>query len=260
MIGKIILFGLLLLVQQTSFAHEMEWSRTGHRTIGEVAQAHLSGKAKRALLKLLEGQGLASVSNFGDEIKADRNFSKFDPWHYVNYPEDKKYREAEPSAEGDIITGIEKCMAVVKDRNSSREDKVFYLKMLVHLIGDLHQPMHAGRLEDKGGNDIQLQWFGRGTNLHRLWDSNMIDDYGMGYTELAHSLPKLSREEVLAVQKGDIYDWVEESHDLANVLYGSVKKGEKLGYAYSYKYWGLVEQQLQRGGLRLAKVLNGLFQ
>jgi len=131
--------------------------------------------------------------------------------------------------------------------------------MLVHLIGDLHQPMHVGRLEDKGGNDIQLQWFGRGTNLHKLWDANMIDDYGMGYTELADNLPRLSKEEIRAVQKGDVHDWVEESHDLANVLYASVETGEKLGYAYGYKYWNLVEQQLQRGGLRLAKVLNELF-
>lgn len=247
------------LIVQTSFAHDMEWSRTGHRTIGEVAQNHLSGKAKRALKELLDGHSLASISNFGDEIKADRRFSKFGPWHYVNYPMDKKYTDVEPSADGDLLIGLEKCMAVVRDRNSSREDKAFYLKMLVHLIGDLHQPMHAGRLEDKGGNDIQLQWFGRGTNLHKLWDANMIDDYGMSYTELANNLPPLSKAEIKAVQEGDIYDWVEESHDLARVLYGSVEVGEKLGYAYGYKYWGLVEQQLQRGGLRLAKVLNELF-
>lgn len=247
------------LIVQSSFANEMEWSRTGHRTIGEVAQNHLSGKTRRALEKLLDGQSLALISNFGDEIKADRAYSRFEPWHYVNYPMDKKYTDVKPSASGDIVVGIEKCMAVIRDKNSSRDDQVFYVKMLVHLIGDLHQPMHAGRLEDKGGNDIQLRWFGQGTNLHRLWDSNMINDYGMGYVELANNLPKLSKDEIKAIQKGGVYDWVEESHDLAEVLYGSVKVGEKLGYAYSYKYWNLVEQQLQRGGLRLAKVLNELF-
>lgn len=256
---KNIILCCCLLVAQISYGHEMEWSKTGHRVIGEVAQNHLSGKAKRALKELLNGQSLASVSNYGDEIKADRNFSIFGPWHYVNYPMDKRYTDVEPSADGDLVLGIEKCMAIVRDRNSSREDKVFYVKMLVHLIGDLHQPMHVGRLEDKGGNDIQLQWFGRGTNLHKLWDANMIDDYGMGYTELADNLPRLSKEEIRAVQKGDVHDWVEESHDLANVLYASVEAGEKLGYAYGYKYWTLVEQQLQRGGLRLAKVLNELF-
>lgn len=255
---KISILCFFLAVQMT-FANDMEWSRTGHRTIGEVAQNHLTGKTKRALQKLLNGQSLALVSNYADEIKADRSYSKFGPWHYVNYPMDKKYTDVEPSSAGDIVIGIEKSIAIIKDKNSPREDKVFYLKMLVHLIGDLHQPMHIGRLEDKGGNDIQLTWFGRGTNLHRLWDSNMIDDYGMSYTELANNLPKISKSEIKAVQKGDVYDWVEESHNLATVLYDSVETGEKLGYAYSYKYWTLVEQQLQRGGLRLAKVLNELF-
>lgn len=256
---KIVLCCFLIVQVSVSKAHDMEWSKTGHRTIGEVAQKHLSGKTKKALKKLLNGESLALVSTYADEIKADQSFSKFGPWHYVNYPLDKKYTEVEPSKTGDVVAGIEKSVAIIKDEDSSREDKVFYLKMLVHLVGDLHQPLHAGRLEDKGGNDIQLKWFGRGTNLHRLWDANMIDDYGMSYSELAKNLPKLSKSEIRTIQQGDVYDWVEESHDLANLLYNSVEVGEKLGYDYSYKYWNIVEQQLQRGGLRLAKVLNGLF-
>ncbi|MGB5358149.1 MAG: S1/P1 nuclease, partial [Eudoraea sp.] len=131
---------------------------------------------------------------------------------------------------------------------------------LIHLIGDLHQPMHVGRLEDKGGNDIQLQWFGRGTNLHRLWDSNMIDDYGMSYSELTQKLPRLSKSQLSMLQKGDVLDWVEESQQLANELYESVEIGEKLGYAYNYKYWKIVENQLLKGGVRLAKVLNSIYQ
>ncbi|WP_086477443.1 S1/P1 nuclease [Arenibacter amylolyticus] len=254
---KILLF--CLIAAQLSFANELDWSKTGHRTIGEIAAHHLTGKTKRAINKLLDGQSLALASNYADEIKADRSYSKFGPWHYVNYPMDKKYTDVTPSPAGDVVMGIQKSIAIIRDKNSSKEDKAFYLKMLVHLIGDLHQPMHVGRLEDKGGNDIQLRWFGRGTNLHRLWDANMIDDYGMSYSELALNLPKLSKKEIKAIQQGDVYDWVEESHVLANILYDSVEVGEQLGYAYKYKYWSLVEQQLQKGGLRLAKVLNELF-
>ena len=254
-----VLLVICFCVVQLSYGNDMEWSKTGHRTIGEVAQQHLTGRTKKALKKLLNGQSLALVSNYADEIKADRSFSEFGPWHYVNYPPDKKYTEVSPSEDGDIIIGIDKCIEIVKDKNSKEEDKVFYLKMLVHLIGDLHQPMHVGRLEDKGGNDIQVQWFGRGTNLHRLWDANMIDDYGMSYSELAYNLPALTKDQIKNIQQGNIYDWVEESQDLANELYDSVEVGEKLGYAYGYKYWSTVEKQLQKGGLRLAKVLNNLF-
>lgn len=244
---------------QLTFGNDMFWSKTGHRAIGEVAEQHLSRKAKKAIREILKGESLAMASTYADEIKADRRYSEFDPWHYVNFPADKKYTEVPHSPEGDVVAGIQKCIAIVKDKETSKEDRVFYLKMLIHLVGDLHQPMHVGREEDKGGNDIQLEWFGRGTNLHRLWDTNLIEDYGMSYSELAVNLPALSKKEITALQGGDVYDWVGESQQLANELYGSVTVGEKLGYAYSYKYMDTVLKQLQKGGLRLAKVLNGLF-
>lgn len=250
---------LFLFSVQISFGNAIFWSQTGHRTIGEIAEKHLNGKTKRAIKKLLDGQSLALISTYADEIKADRSFSKFSAWHYVNFPADKKYTEVEPSEYGDVVMGIQKCVAIVKDENSSRDDKIFYLKMLVHLVGDLHQPMHVGRLEDKGGNDIQIQWFGESTNLHRLWDKNLIISFGMSYTELADNLPKLNKNQRKAIQEGNIYDWVEESQDLADELYESVEIGEKVGYQYSYKYTDAVRDQLQKGGLRLAKVLNDLF-
>jgi hypothetical protein len=119
--------------------------------------------------------------------------------------------------------------------------------------------MHVGRLEDKGGNDIQVQWFDRGSNLHKIWDANMINDYGMSYSELAANLPELSRAQKESIQQGNVMDWVEESQDLANKVYESVEVGEKIYYRYNYKWWPTVEQQLLKGGLRLAQVLNDLF-
>lgn len=250
---------LLFLIAQITVANDLVWSKTGHRVTGEIAEQHLTRKAKKAITKLLNGQSLAEVSTFGDEIKADRKFREFSPWHYVNFPLDKSYSDVEPSPDGDLVAGIQKCIAMVKDKKSSLADKQFYLKFLVHLIGDLHQPLHVGRKEDKGGNDIQVQWFGTGSNLHRVWDSNMIDDYGMGYMELAANLPKLSKEELKSIQQGDVYAWVEESQELVKKVYGSADVGEKIGYRYSYDWWSTVEQQLQKGGIRLAVVLNDIF-
>jgi hypothetical protein len=250
---------LILFSVQFSFGNSIFWSKTGHRAIGKVAQEELSGKTRRAIDRLLDGQSIASISNFADEIKADRSFREFSAWHYVNIPPDKDYSDIEPSKYGDLVVGIQKCITMVKNDKNTKEDRVFYLKMLVHLIGDLHQPMHVGRLEDKGGNDIQVQWFGNGSNLHRVWDSNMINDYGLSYTELATSLPELDKKEKKAIQNGTVLDWVEESQEIANKLYESVEVGEKLAYRYSYTWWSTVESQLQKGGLRLAKVLNELF-
>ena len=235
------------------------WSRTGHRVVGEVAQEHLSRRARKAIAGLLEGEGLAEVANYADAIKSDTAYRKFSPWHYVNFPGDKKYTDVEPSPYGDVVMGIERCIAILKDPATSPEDEVFYLKMLVHLVGDLHQPMHVGRAEDRGGNDIQLQWFDRGTNLHRVWDANLIDDYGMSYTELAASLPRWSKARKKQVQEGTVYDWVEEVQEVTNRVYDSAEVGEKLYYRYRYVWWDTVEEQLLRGGLRLAAILNDIY-
>ncbi len=247
------------MVVQLSFGNDMFWAKTGHRVIGEVAENYLNRKTKRAINSLLDGQSLALVANFADEIKADRSFSKFGPWHYVNFPADKKYGDVTPSKYGDLVAGIAHCTSVIKDKKSSRADKVFYLKLLIHLVGDLHQPMHAGKSEDKGGNDIQVQWFNKGSNLHRVWDSGIINSFGMSYTELANTMPKLSKKQCREIQKGTIVDWIQESKLLANEIYSFTPSGAKLKYKYTYKYTSVVRSQLQKGGIRLAQVLNDIF-
>ncbi|MBT8184898.1 MAG: S1/P1 Nuclease, partial [Eudoraea sp.] len=105
----------------------------------------------------------------------------------------------------------------------------------------------------------QLQWFNNGSNLHKVWDTHMIDDYGMSYSELASKLPAIDRQRRKELQQGTILDWAEESQELADKVYSSVEVGQKLYYRYGYKWWGTVEMQLQKGGLRLAKVLNEVF-
>ncbi len=259
---QLFLFWVVLLmgVPYSGACHGLpEWSKTGHRVVGEVAQKHLNRKARKAIHNLLGGETLAEISNYGDDIKADRAYDRFSPWHYVNFPAGERYTDSEPSPEGDVVRGIEHCISVLKNPATSKEDAVFYLKMLVHLVGDLHQPMHVGRKEDKGGNDIQVQWFGRGSNLHRVWDANLIDDYGMSYTELAEALPRWDREKIDAVMQGTVYDWVEEVQEVTNRVYESAEVGEKLSYPYRYLWWDTVEEQLLTGGIRLAAILNEIY-
>ncbi|SDX13689.1 S1/P1 Nuclease [Lutibacter oricola] len=233
-----------------------DWGQTGHRTIGEVASSHLKNSVKRKIKKILDGQTLVFVSTYADDIKSDRSYSKYYSWHYVNKPFDVKYEDAEKNPKGDLVTGIEECKSVLKDKNASKKDKAFHLKMLVHLIGDLHMPLHVGRKEDKGANDIQVQWFGNGSNLHRVWDSNMIKSYEMTYSEIAKNMNEFSKAQIKEVEKGNVVDWVNETGDLAKDIYGKVKKGDKLSYRYMYDNFSLVLSQLQKGGIRLAKVLN----
>ncbi|WP_397446860.1 S1/P1 nuclease [Polaribacter sp. R77954] len=256
---KILMFApLFFLLNPTNNKIDF-WGKNGHRVTGKIAEKHLTKRAKKKIDKLLNGQSLAFVSTFADEIKSDSAYSKYYSWHYVNMDLDETYEEAEKNPKGDLVTGIDTCVKVLKDQTSSVEEKAFHLKLLVHFIGDLHQPMHVGRKEDKGGNDVQVQWFGKGTNLHSVWDSKMIDDYKMSYTDLADNAEHLSKKQIEALQKGSVIDWVNEVHKTTKKVYSSVKVGENLRYRYSFDYFGIVRTQLQKSGIRLAKVLNDIF-
>ncbi len=258
--GKIIYIVLAFLVTfSTVNATSPDWGATGHRTIGKIAEDYLKGKTKRKIAELLNGQSLALVSTFGDDIKSDKRYREFYTWHFVNMPFGVSYQDSEKNKDGDLVTGIKKCKEVILNENTSKEDKAFYLKLLVHLMGDLHQPMHVGRKEDKGGNTFQLQWFDNGTNLHSVWDSKMINHYNMTYTELTENADKITKEQVKYLQNGTVEDWVNETQTFAIKAYESAEIGENLRYNYMYENFGLVRSQLQKGGIRLAKLLNELF-
>ncbi len=247
------------IFQQNIAAKSPEWGVTGHRTIGEIAEKHLSKKAKKQIENLLQGQGLAIVSTFGDEIKSDDKYDKYYTWHFVNFPFDTKYEQSEKDKRGDIVMGIEQCINNLKNPGTSEKDKVFYLKFLVHLVGDLHQPLHVGRSEDKGGNDIKLLWHYKKSNLHRVWDSDMIEFYNMSYTELSSNAKSLSNAQIQNIAAGTVLDWTYESQAMAKKIYASAAQDDKLSYDYSYKHFDLVRSQLQKSGIRLAKILNEVF-
>lgn len=254
---RILLFCFLF---QAASANDMDWGQNGHRVTGEIAQQHLSSKAKKAIEKILNGQSLAMVSTYADEIKSDPRYREFGPWHYVNMAAgETKYNPATANPDGDLLLAMKKCKALLQDKNTSAEDKAFYLKMLVHFVGDLHQPLHTGRGEDKGGNDIQVRWFNDGANLHSVWDTRMIESYNMSYTELASNTPYLSKQQVKQIASGNFDSWMYESKELSKEVYASAEVGEKLGYQYMYVWFPKVMEQLQKGGIRLASVLNDIY-
>ncbi len=257
-------FKLLLLIPffflgKSTSEETFFWGQNGHRATGKIAENHLKKSAKKKIDKLLNGQSLAFVSTYADEIKSDRAYSKYYSWHYINMDLHETYATTAKNPKGDLVTGINECIKILKDKNSTDEDKSFHLKMLVHFVGDLHQPLHIGQREDKGGNTVQVQWFGTGTNLHAVWDTKMIEEWNMSYLELADNAKYLSKKQIKAIEAGTLVDWVEEVHQITKEVYNSAKVGENLRYRYSYDHFGTVRDQLQKGGIRLAKILNEIF-
>ena len=172
---------------------------------------------------------------------------------------DETYETSEKNPEGDLVTGIAYCKVMIMNDNTTDDDKAFYLKMLIHLIGDLHQPMHLGLQEDRGGNDFKLQWNYKDTNMHRVWDTQMIESFGMSFSELADNAAFLSKKEVKTIEEGTVVDWITETHILTNDIYKSAEQGENLRGRYSYKYLNIARSQMQKAGIRLATVLNDIL-
>ena len=237
----------------------MDWGKTGHRVVSKLAQQYLTTKAQKEIDILLDGASLVSISTYGDEIKSNPKYKALRPWHYINLPLNESYVNAKKNPKGDVVMAIKKCIAKVKDQNEPKNERAFYLKLLVHFIGDLHQPMHVGRKEDRGGNSIRLQWFGKTSNLHRLWDSHLIDSHGMNATQLLGDLEELSPKLIKEIQNQSLEQWVNESQALAKIIYENTPSNSKLGEEYQSRYLPLLKIQLQRGGLRLAAQLNEIF-
>ncbi len=250
-----ILITVLIVISANFSAYG--WGATGHRVTGEIAEQHLTKKAKKKLDRILENEGLALVSTWMDEIKSAPGTRHLNPWHYVSIPDSLTYERSEKNPDGDVIWAIETIADSIRNNDLPLDVERDLVRMLVHLIGDIHQPLHVGRAEDKGGNSIRVKWFGQASNLHRVWDSDMIDGDKMSYTEFADNLPIPSREQIKEWQNSGPRDWAVESMSYRESIYNY--PGEKLGYRYQYNHFDTVKERLLQAGIRIAGVLNEIY-
>ncbi len=257
---KIALFISILFLPFSNNSEEaMRWGQIGHRTTGHIATQLLTGEAAEQVNRVLEGNSLAEVSTWMDEVRSDNSFRYMSPWHYCTIPEGKTYEEAGTPEEGDVIWAIEKMVAKLKSGNLSTEQEAINLKVLVHLVGDLHQPLHVGNGTDRGGNDARVQWFGENSNLHRVWDSEMIDGKQLSFTELADFIDDQLNDETIAEwQSTSVLDWAYESQALLDQVYDYPENG-RLSYEYSFLNFDTVELRLLQAGVRLAGLINEIY-
>lgn len=174
-----------------------------------------------------------------------------------------EYREPETDHPTDIVQALQLQERILRDSTRTREDHVRALKLLVHFVADIHQPMHVGRASDRGGNDVDVRWFGRTVNLHSLWDSHILDHQQLSYTEYVAFLDFASADEIAAWQATGYVDWLRESQVLRAEIYAPIDAAgdevPNLGWDYFNTAIPIVERRLKQAGIRLAGVLNEIF-
>ena len=260
---KRILFKSAWLVVFVAFAQSVfAWGTTGHRVVAEIAQRHLSRKARKELRKLIGDERLAFWANWPDFIKSDTTgkWKATSKWHYVDLPghigKEDFVKELKELKGENLYTQISAMAAQLKDKKLPLEQRQIALRFLIHLIGDLQQPLHVGRDEDQGGNKIIVQWFERKTNLHAVWDEVLVDFQQYSYTEYATVLDVAGKDQIEQWQNSPLEEWFYESHVLADKIYDLTPTDSKLSYRYNYIFAGDLNNQLLKGGVRLAKILN----
>jgi len=260
---------LALLISLQIATPAWAWGRLGHRVIARITEKSLTPKAKAAIVALLEpGESLGDASTWADENR--RRLPKTAPWHYVDVPLDEPRYDArfsgDVSTNGCIVDKIHEFRATLKDPSRSIEDRRFALRFLVHLVQDLHMPLHVGENHDKGGNQTQVRFFTRGSNMHRLWDSGMIEWVSHDEDRWLADLASLDAPEARqAAMRGTVEDWATESLLAAREAYKvpdtglRLKSGQKLSDAYVNTSLPVVRRRLYQAGVRLAMVLNETF-
>jgi hypothetical protein len=270
---KTLLLGLLV-----SF-NALAWGPTGHRVVGEIAEAQLDIDVLVKVRKILNGASLSRVANWPDEIKSEpQTYQSTFSWHYTDWADDAHDHNEETSS-GSLLKSIREQTAVLQNPAATDDQKAFALKFVVHLVGDLHQPLHVGNGLDLGGNNCKVIFQGKPTNLHALWDEGMINFTMLSFSEMTKYV-QMGRPvaTIRSWRSGDVVSWAQESKSLRGLIYPpevtsssqvmSVKSYcrkdipvttadmPNLSFEYSYKFVPVMEERLHQAGVRLAYLLN----
>jgi len=225
----------------------------------------LTPAAKAAVRELLgPGINLADASTWADE---QREIPRAGPWHYVNVPiTESRYDPKFCQRGGCIASKVEDFRRVLQDPAAGKAEKQQAIKFLIHFICDLHQPLHVGDTGSRGGNMIQVRFFNVGSNLHRVWDTQIMERHSESVKGWVDSLNTLA-DQTLAAEwaKGTPADWATESLQEAKAAYrvpGTetiIDPGTRLGDGYCRMAIPIIQEQLAKAGIRTAWILNNIF-
>jgi hypothetical protein len=248
------------------------WGPLGHRITAQIAQHNVSGHTRARIEQIIALESLPEASTWPDEQRSNPvTFwqETANPWHFVTLPPGEEAEHLAHPPEGDAATALESFTARLRDPAASAEDKATALRFVVHIVGDLHMPLHVGQPGDRGGNDVRVLWFGEPQNLHWVWDEGLILKQQLSFSEYAERLENRMRPaDVVQWWDASPAVWMDESADLRDRLYPSTSPEAGLGtrespvmlsWQYAYDWTLSMELRLQQAGVRLAAYLDWVF-
>lgn len=237
----------------------LAWGPRGHHIVARLAEAQLTPRAlaeSRRLLATRHAQHLAEVATWADDLRDidPARFARSKRLHYVNFhSRDCDYQPPRDCRDGDCaVAGIGKYSAILADHSRSDAVRAEALAWLIHLVADIHQPLHAGYRRDGGGNRFQLRWQGKGSNLHRVWDSGLL---ATAHLSAARYAQRLATVRTPVAVGGTPAQWAEESCRSTRDA-GVYPATHSLDAAYVSRSRPIAEQRLRQAGARLASLLN----
>lgn len=230
------------------------WGKKGHSLVAEVAFNYLDANTKKIVLQYLDGMTIEQAATWMDEIKNDHSYDYLKPLHYTNV---EKGQNIVSNDGKNIIGALQQTIKELKNYKSlSKEEVKTKICILFHLIGDLHQPLHVGDGEDMGGNKYQINFNNRGTNLHSLYDSGIIENKGLTLQQCLNS-KKYTKAEFSQIEKIDVISWANQSRSYLGTIYRT--DGHTVNEVYIDKNYLIIQEQILDAGIRLSSVLKDIF-
>ncbi len=254
---KSILTSLLLTI---ACLNAWAWGQKGHDVTAYIAEQHLTPTAKAAVESILDGRSIIYWANWLDNASHQRPLAYTKTWHYKNIDEGVRYEEAPANPAGDAVTAIKSRIEILNNPETSLEERQLALKILIHVVGDIHMPLHMGHATDLGGNRIKVKFFNRENNLHSVWDSSLPESaHKWSYTEWQQQIDRANPALQTEIISGTVDDWAKETVAIASDVYTYFQPGANISYNDIARWTPTIEQQFLRGGLRLAHLLNTIF-
>ena len=236
------------------------WGQKGHDVTAYIAECHLTPAARTAVEKVLDGKSIVYYANWLDDASNTPDYAYSKTWHYKNVDAGVDYDSMSAEPKGDIVKALNEQISALRSHRLKPAEEALAVKMVVHLMGDIHQPMHMGHLSDRGGNQWKVVYFGREKNLHGIWDSDLPESvHKWSYTEWQQQIDRLSQDQLQALKGKTPDDWARETLKICTEVYNQTPQGARLSYDYLRLARPIIEQQLVTGGVRLADVLNSIY-